>query len=167
MLLDDQVLPTSLSTAKTVLLPKNTDTQIAKHCEPIAVLNIIYKIYKSCICFLTGHVMYHNINEQEGGKKSTRGTIRQILINKSILEVKNSRGNLVTVWINYRKTFVSIPHSWLLQALKLAKVPGIIIIAIKSVTKTWYTILTLGVDKGGNRINFSNAACESILSTQI
>ena len=137
------MLSTSLSTAKTVLLPKNSDTHIAKHYGPIAVLNIIYKIYTSCICFLTGHVIHHNINEQ-GGKKSTRGTIRQILINISILEeVKISQRNLVTVWINYSKTFVSIFHSWFVQALKLAKVPGIIMIAIKDVTKTWYTILTL------------------------
>ena len=72
------------------------------------------------------------------------GTTEQLLINKSILkEVKNSRRNLVTVWFDYRKAFDSIPHSWLLQALKLAKVPGIIINVIKNLTNAWYTILTL------------------------
>ena len=47
------------------------------------------------------------------------------------------------LWLDYRKAFDSIPHSWLLQALKLAKVPGIIINAIKNLTKSWYTILSL------------------------
>ena len=47
------------------------------------------------------------------------------------------------LWLNYRKAFNSIPHSWLLQALKLAKVPGIIINAIKNFTESWYTILSL------------------------
>ena len=64
-------------------------------------------------------------------KKGTWGTTEQLLINKTILkEVKNSQRNLVTVWFDYHKAFSSIPHSWLLQALKLAKVPGIIISAI-------------------------------------
>ena len=96
--------------------------------------------------FLTDHVMHNNIitNEQTGGKKGTWGTTEQLLINKSILkEAKNSRRNLVTVWLDYRKAFDSIPHSWLLQTLKLAKVPGIIINAIKNLTKAWYTIITL------------------------
>ena len=54
---------------------------------------------------LTDHVL-HNIitNEQAAGKKGTWGTTEQLLINKSILkEVKNSRRNLVTVWLDYHK----------------------------------------------------------------
>ena len=57
---------------------------------------------------LTDHVLHNNIiiNEQAGGKKSTWGTTEQLLINKSILkEVKNSRINLVTVWLDYRKVY--------------------------------------------------------------
>ena len=147
MLVNDEMLPTWLSTTKTTLLPKNTDKHIAKNYRPIGLINIVYKIYTSCInMFLTDHVLHNNIitNEQAGGKKGTWGTTEQLLINKSILkEVKNSRRNLVTVWLDYRKAFDSIPHSWLLQALKLAKVPGIIINAIKNLTKSWYTILSL------------------------
>ena len=89
VLVNDQVLPTWLSTAKTILLPKNTDTHIPKNYRPIALLNIMYKIYTSCISmFLTDHVMHNNIitNEQAGGKKGTWGTTEQLLINKSILK---------------------------------------------------------------------------------
>ena len=96
--------------------------------------------------FLTDHVLHNNIitNEQAGAKRGAWATTKQLLINKFILkEVKNSRRNLVTVWPDYHKAFDSIPHSWLLQALKLAKVPGIITNAIKNLTKSWYTILTL------------------------
>ena len=125
MLVNDQVLPTWLSTAKT----KNTDIHIAENYRPIALLNIMYKIYTSCITmFLTNHVQHNNIitNKQAGGKKGTWGTTQQLLTNKSILkEVKNSRRNLVIVWLDYRKAFDSISHSWLLQALKLAKYLGL------------------------------------------
>ena len=69
-------------------------------------------------------------------KKVTWETTEQRFINKSILkEVKISRRNLVTVWLSHRKAFDSVPHSWLLQALKLAKVPGIIVNTIKNLTK--------------------------------
>ena len=69
-------------------------------------------------------------------KKVTWETTEQRFINKSILkEVKISRRNLVTVWLSHRKAFDSVPHNWLLQALKLAKVPGIIVNTIKNLTK--------------------------------
>ena len=74
MLVNDEMLPTWLSTTKTTLLPKNTDTDIAKTYRPIALLNIMYKIYTSCIyIFLTDHVLHNNIitNEQAIGKKGT------------------------------------------------------------------------------------------------
>ena len=48
-LVGDQVLPTWLLAAKTTLLPKNADTHIAKNHRPIALLNLVYKIYTSCI----------------------------------------------------------------------------------------------------------------------
>ena len=84
--------------------------------------------------FLTNHVLHNNIitNGPVRGKKGTWGTIEQLPINKSKLkEVKNSQRNLVTAWLNYCKAFDFIPHCWLLQALKLAKVSRIIINAIK------------------------------------
>ena len=77
MLVNDHILPSWLLTAKTTLLPKNTDTHIAKNYWPIALLNMMYKIYMSCInMFLTDHVLQSNIitNEQAGAKKGTWGT---------------------------------------------------------------------------------------------
>ena len=53
------------------------------------------------------------------------------------------RRNLVTVWLDYKKAFDSIPHDWLLEALRLAKIPQHLTIAIKNLTESWYTILNL------------------------
>ena len=122
------LLPTWLSAAHTVLLPKITDTHIAKNYRPIACLNVMYKIYSSCInqC-LMDHVYKNSIvtPKQAVRKKRVWGTVEQLLINKSILkEVRLIRRNLATVWLDYRKGFGSIPHSWLLHALKLAKLPN-------------------------------------------
>ena len=106
---NDQVLPTWLSTAKTTLLPKNTDTHIAKNYIPIAVLNMMYKIYRSFINkFLKYHVLHKNIitNEQTERRKGTWGTTEQLLIDKSIpKELKISLRNLVTLCL------IAVRHS--------------------------------------------------------
>ena len=96
-------------------------------------------------------MLHSNIitNEQARGKKGTWGTTEQLLKIKSILKVvKNSQRNLVTVWLDYRQAFDSIPLSSLLQALKLAKVPGTLINPFKNLAKSWYTILTLSRETG-------------------
>ena len=48
----------------------------------------------------------------------------QLLINKMVLdEVRQYNRNIFTMWFDYQKAFDSIPHQWLFEALKLAKVP--------------------------------------------
>ena len=69
------------------------------------------------------------------GKKRVWGTVEQLLINKSILEEGRSKQrNLVTVWLDYRKVFNSIVNSWLVHAMKLAKLPNHLLTAIKNLT---------------------------------
>ena len=127
-------------------LPKNEQTQEAKSYRLIACLNIINKLYPSCLnSFLCNHCETNIITpEQAGGKKKIWGTTEQILLNKSALkEVGNKKRNLYTVWLDYCKAFDSVPHEWLLYALKLAKVPEKLIVAIKEQTKVWKTKLQL------------------------
>ena len=68
----------------------------------------------------------------------------QLLINKSILtEVRRKKCNLLTVWLDYRKAFDSIPHDWIIKALQLAKVSKNLVEFIKRLTKQWATFLNL------------------------
>ena len=60
-----------------------------------------------------------------------------------VKEAKSHRRNLVMVWLDYKKAFDFIPHSWLLKSLKLAKVPDKILQAIDMLTKSWKTVLYL------------------------
>ena len=144
-------IPKWLAQAKTVLLPKNAETQVAKNYRPIACLNIMYKLYTSCLnMFLCDHCEINNIitSEQAGGKKNVWGTTEQLLLNKTVLkEARSKRRNLYTVWLDYRKAFDSAPHEWLLYALKLAKTPEKLIVAIRELTKIWSTKLHLSGTK--------------------
>ena len=120
----DSPLPPWLSTAHTVWLPKSTETHIAKNYRPIACINVMYKLSSSCINQCVMDQVYKNnivTPEQAVGKKRVWETVEQLLIKKSILkEVRLMRRNLVTFRQDYRQTFDSVPHSWLLHALKLA-----------------------------------------------
>ena len=107
----------------------------------------MYKLFTRCLNLsLTDHVQSNNIitPEQTGGRRGVWGTTEQLLLNKNIIkEVKSLRRSLTTVWLDYKKAFDSVPHSWLIYALKLAKVPLDIINAISNLTNCWYTILNL------------------------
>ena len=140
-------LPPWLCKAQTLLLPKNKDTQLAKNYRPIACLNIMYKLYTSCInMFIQDHCETNNIitMEQAGGKAKVWGCTEHLLINKMVSdEVISNRRNLCTMWLDYQKAFDSVPHSWLIKALELANIPTEIIHAVKSLTNNWATILRI------------------------
>ena len=144
--------PAEIVLAKTVLIPKNENTKIAKNYRPIACLNLMYKLYTSCLnLFIQDHCESNEIvtDEQAGGKKCVWGCAEQLLINIAVLkEVKKQRRNLITVWLDYAKAFDSVSHSWLFTALRLAKVPENIVVSIEKMSKLWATIVTL---KGANQ----------------
>ena len=80
--------------------------------------------------------------EEAAGKRGSWGRSDHLLINKMIQEqVIANRTNLVTVWLDYQKACDSIPHSWLIRSLVLAKVPEVIINPIPHgvfwITHTW------------------------------
>ena len=58
-------------------------------------------------------------------------------------EVKKKRRNLFTTWLDYKKTFDSVSHEWLIYALQLAKLPKHLIKTIKHLTTQWCATLHL------------------------
>ena len=135
-------IPDWLAISMTNILPKNTDTHLAKNYRPIACQNITYKLYTGILNeFLYDHCATNSIIalEQAGGKKGLWGCTDQLLINKMILdEVRSNQQNLFMMWFDYQKAFDSIPL-WLLEALKLAKIPIMLQNAISNLTEKWAT----------------------------
>ena len=129
-----------LSTTKTSLLAKNSNTNRPENYRPIALQNSMYKVYTSILnYFLDDHCRVNNVIgiEQAAAKRGSWGCTDQLLINKAIMEeVTSKRKNIVCVWLDYKKAFDTVPHDWLIKALQLAKVPQEIIKAIESLTRT-------------------------------
>ena len=69
-------------------------------------------------------------------------------------EVVSNRRNLVTVWLDYKKAFDSVPHSWILESLKLAKVRDVIIQAISQLMLKWRTQARLNREKENIETDF-------------
>lgn len=140
-------LPAWLTKARTTLLPKSNDTRYPKNFRPIACENIMLKVYTGCIALLVEeHCIANNIisPEQAGARKGLWGCVDQLLINKVISEeVTKYRRNLLTIWLDYKKAYDSLPHSWVIESLILAKIPTPIINSIKQLISQWSTEMTL------------------------
>ena len=62
-------------------------------------------------------------------------------------EVKTNRRNLATAWLDYKKSFDSLSHTWLIKTLELAKIPAKITDAIKRLMNKWRTKVYLYGEK--------------------
>ena len=70
--------------------------------------------------------------EQKGCRSKSCGTKDQLLIDKTILEdSKHKHRNLAMAWVDYKKAFDMVPHSWTIESLKLAQVAQNVINFVK------------------------------------
>ena len=120
----------------------------------------MFKLYTSCInTFVQQHCEMNNIvtTEQAGGKRGVWGCLEQLLINKTVInEEKQNLRNLVTVLLDYQKAFDLVPHKWLIESLKLDKLPPLIVTAIDTLTKSWATNIYIS----GENVSFTSNLIE-------
>ena len=93
-------------------------------------------------------VMYKHLEgilpeEQKGCRRRSRGTKDQLLIDKAILkDCKRRHTNLAMAWIDYRKAYDMVPHSWIGECLEMfgiaVNVRQFLLISMKK----WKTELT-------------------------
>ena len=82
--------------------------------------------------------------EQRGGKKDCYGCKDQLMINNAILEnCKKRKKNLSTAWIDYKKAFDSVSHSWILKCLQMYKIQPVLIAFREESMSQWKTNMTL------------------------
>ena len=58
--------------------------------------------------------------EQKGCRKGSRRTNDLLYIDKAVIkEVKSGNKNLAMTWIDYKKAYDMVPHSWIIECLDL------------------------------------------------
>ena len=58
--------------------------------------------------------------EQKGCREGSRGTNDLLYIDRAVIkEVKSRNKNLAMTWIDYKKAYDMVPHSWIIECLDL------------------------------------------------
>lgn len=92
------------------------------------------------------HLQENNLypEQQKGNVKGSFGCKDHLILSKILIEdCKRNKKNVSIGWIDYRKAYDSVPHSWLIEILKIYKVHDNIIMFIKNAMKNWKTNLWL------------------------
>ena len=142
-------VPEWMVRGRTVLIQKDTVKGAqASNYPPIACLPIIWKLLTGGM----GKKFYHHLernglitDEQKECRKGSRGTKDQLLVDKAIL--KNCRrrlANLSMAWIDYKKAYDMVPHSWILKCLEMVGAAKNMISIISNSMVNWKTVLTSG-----------------------
>ncbi|CAH2084520.1 unnamed protein product [Euphydryas editha] len=145
--IERKTLPNLFTTGITHLAPKSTNTADPTNYRPITCLTSIYKTLTSVLsCKISRHIDEFNILSvaQNGCRGGGRGT-KELLIIDSVAGqlVKRNRRNFSAAWIDYKKAFDSVPHSWLLRVLELYKIDGAVRDFLEVCMGQWSTILCL------------------------
>ena len=94
--------------------------------RPITCLPMMWKILTAQIreeiyYSLTSRRLFPG--EQKGCCKGSRGRAELLYIDQLILNEKQTRRkNLAMTWIDYKKAYDMIPHSWIINSLKIYKI---------------------------------------------
>ena len=142
-------VPEWMTNGRTTLIQKDLNKGTApNNYRPITCLPMMWKILtaqmrEEIYYFLTSRGLFPE--EQTGCCKGFRGTAELLYIDQHILnESKTRRKNLAMVWIDYKKTYYMVPHSWITNSLKMYKISDEVINFIDKTIKTWTVELTAG-----------------------
>ena len=84
-------------------------------------------------------------DEQKGCMKRSRGTKDQLLVDKAIpKKCRRRMTNLSMAWIDYKKAYDMVPHSWILKCLEMVRGAKNMVTIISNSMANWKTVLTSG-----------------------
>ena len=141
--------PEWLTLGRTVLIKKNKDLSdaVVSNYRPITCLSNTWKLITSIVSKeIIAHLEKNKVWpwEQKGCKFGSRGTKDHLLVDKLVTFLtKRKHRNLRMTWIDYRKAYDSVPHSWILKVLDMYKVGENIRNFLRNSMKLWKTEVTL------------------------
>ncbi|XP_063891684.1 uncharacterized protein LOC135117143 [Helicoverpa armigera] len=147
IVLGKQNIPDFIATGITYMLPKAQYSPQPSQYRPITCLPTIYKILTSVLTNkINKHIEHHHIiaEEQKGCRRGHMGCKEQLIIDSVIHKHATTKNrNLHCTYIDYKKAFDSIPHTWLIQILHIYKINPKIIDFLHHIMARWKTTLHL------------------------
>ena len=143
--LEEGDVPNWMTGGRTVLIMKDKSKgNIASNYRPSTCLPLIWKLLTGLIA----EEMYEFLEEkdllpqeQKGGRNKCQGTADQLYIDQMVLkEVKRRKRNVAMAWVDYKKAYDMVPHSWLEECFRLfgiaSNVNDLIVNSIKNGKQT-------------------------------
>ena len=119
----------------------------AANYRPITCLQTLYKIITALLArVIDKHLSYGSVmtEQQKGCRRSCQGCKEQLVIDSVVMkQIEVGQRNAHTAYIDYRKAFDSMPHSWLLSGLELYKVHPCIRGFLAHAMSQWRTTIHL------------------------
>lgn len=145
--LEQRSLPNFLTTGVTHLAPKSNRASDPSQYRPITCLSTTYKVLTSILkTKIDRHIEENSIMavNQNGCRGGGRGTKELLLIDAVVGKlVRRNRRNFSAAWIDYKKAFDSVPHTWLRRVLELYKVDETVRDFLTACMGQWSTSLSL------------------------
>ena len=144
--------PKWLTQGKTTLIFKKGEENKAKNYRPITCLPTMYKL---ATLLITDRVYRHtDVNnilpfEQKGCRREARGCKEHLMLDRNILEyARKNKRNLSLLWIDYKKAYDSVPHSWILEVLEIYKIDPVTRRFVLTTMKNWTMQISLSTELG-------------------
>ena len=104
-----------------IMKNKNIEPKVVTNYRPTNCLSPTWKLLTSII----SNAIYDHLSdkglipwEHKGCKRKSRGMKDQLLIDKMIMKhTTRKQRNLRMTWIDYKKAYDSVPHSWILTLM--------------------------------------------------
>ena len=140
-----------LTLGRVALIPKDGEWSIPNQ-RPITCLNTMYKWLTSILLFLHNtHLKKYNLLQidQRGAKEKSAGTVNNLMIDDVVLrDAVLHQKNLFCYWIDVKKAFDSVSHTWLIEMLKIHRFPEKLVNIFRSIVNNWCVKIQIPVVDG-------------------
>uniref|UniRef100_A0A3B3HW39 Reverse transcriptase domain-containing protein n=1 Tax=Oryzias latipes TaxID=8090 RepID=A0A3B3HW39_ORYLA len=143
-LLRDGTHPEWLTEGRTILIQKDPSKgAVPSNYRPITCLSTTWKLMSGIIATkINRHMDQFMSDTQKGIGRDSRGAKHQLLVDRTVAQdCKSRHTNLCTAWIDYKKAYDSMPHTWITECLELYNINRTLRAFIGNSMKLWKTTL--------------------------
>lgn len=131
---------------RTVLILKDpAKGNVASNFRPITCLPIVWKVMTSVLSDrIYTHLEGQSVMpwEQKGCQRRTRATKDQLIVDNGVMkDCKRRKTNLTMGWVDYKKAYDMVPHSWLKECMDIFKVDNQVKTFLERSMNKWNTAL--------------------------